>query len=46
MPDTFAYYVAGYIVAGAVYAGYVVSLVLRARRIPPRAEDREPRAAP
>jgi hypothetical protein len=41
MPDTFAYYVAGYVVAGAVYAGYVLSLVVRARRLPSTV-DRQP----
>lgn len=32
MPDTFAFYVAGYVVAGLLYAGYVASLVARARK--------------
>ena len=32
MPDTFTFYVAGYIAAGVLYAGYVVSLVTRARK--------------
>ena len=27
MPDTFSYFVAAYVVAGALYAGYVVVLV-------------------
>lgn len=31
MPDTFAYYVAAYVAAGLLYAGYVATLVLRAR---------------
>ena len=35
MPDTFGYYVAAYVVAGVLYAGYVASLVVRARRLPP-----------
>jgi hypothetical protein len=42
MPDTFAYYVAAYVVAGLLYAGYIASLVIRARRISPRAENRQP----
>jgi hypothetical protein len=33
MPDTFGYYVAGYVVAGVVYAAYVLSLVVRARKL-------------
>ena len=43
MPDTFRFYVAAYVVAGLVYAGYVLSLILRARRLP-RADSREPSA--
>ena len=48
MPDTFSYYVAAYVVAGVLYGGYILSLVLRARRLSrlPRAESREPRAGP
>jgi hypothetical protein len=43
MPDTFSYYVAAYVVAFLLCAGYVGSLVMRARRVP-RAEGREPGA--
>lgn len=32
MPDTSAYYHAAYVIAGAIYAGYVFSLWWRARR--------------
>jgi hypothetical protein len=32
MPDTASYYYAAYIAAGLLYAGYVASLVWRARR--------------
>ena len=32
-PNTFAYYHAAYVVAGVLYAGYVVSLWWRARRL-------------
>lgn len=32
MPDSWSYFVAGYVVAGAVYAGYLVSLWVRSRR--------------
>jgi hypothetical protein len=32
-PDTRAYFVAAYIVAAGLYAGYVVSLWWRARRL-------------
>ncbi len=46
MPDTFAYYVAAYVVAGLLYGGYVASLVIRSRRISPRTENREPRTGP
>jgi len=42
MPDTFAYYVAAYVVTGILFAGYVASLAWRARKIVPRAGDREP----
>ena len=31
MPDTFSYYVAAYVVAGALYVGYILSLVFRSR---------------
>jgi hypothetical protein len=44
MADTFAYYVAAYVVTGALLAGYVVSLAVRARRIAPGANRREPPA--
>ena len=40
MADTFSYYVAAYVVAGLVYAGYVASLVVRARRVSPKTDDR------
>lgn len=33
MPDTAAYYYAAYIVGGALYAGYILSLWWRARRL-------------
>lgn len=32
MPDTFSYFVAGYAVAGTLYAAYLVSLWRRSRR--------------
>lgn len=31
MPDSFSYFIAGYVVAGVLYAGYLVSLWLRGR---------------
>lgn len=33
MPDTAAYYVAAYVAAGLLYAGYVLSLWWRAKRL-------------
>lgn len=33
MPDTFAYYVAAYVAAFLVYAGYAVTLLVRARQV-------------
>jgi hypothetical protein len=42
MPDTFGYYVAAYVVAGILYAGYVVSLVVRSRRVFPKSNVRRP----
>ena len=32
MPDNAAYYQAAYIVAAVLYGGYVVSLIIRARK--------------
>jgi len=32
MPDTFSYFIAAYITAGVLYAGYVVLLWWRSRR--------------
>jgi hypothetical protein len=39
MPDNAIYYQAAYVVAGVVYAAYVVSLVVRARRVRRRQEE-------
>ena len=39
MPDNAIYYHAAYIVAGVVYAGYIVSLVIRWRRVRRRQEQ-------
>lgn len=33
MPETGSYYIAAYLAAGVLYAGYVASLVWRARRL-------------
>jgi hypothetical protein len=33
MPDTYAYYVAAYVVAAVLYATYILSLWWRARRL-------------
>ena len=41
MPDNAIYYQVAYAVAGVVYAGYIVSLVVRARRIRRRQEMRD-----
>ena len=42
MPDTFGYYVAAYVAAGVLYAGYVASLIVRRRKPSPGAGSREP----
>ncbi len=46
MPDTFAYYVAAYVVAGVLLGGYVASLAVRARRVSPGTDDRQPMTGP
>lgn len=32
MPDSFSYFVAGYVIAGVLYGAYLVSLWVRSRR--------------
>ena len=39
MPDNAIYYYAAYVVAGAVYSGYILSLVIRWRRVRRRQEE-------
>jgi hypothetical protein len=39
MANTFSYYVAAYVVAGIILGGYVVSLAVRARRLPPAGQS-------
>jgi hypothetical protein len=39
MPDNAIYYQAAYAVAAVMYVGYIVSLVVRARRVRRRQEE-------
>ena len=38
MPDNAVYYHAAYIVAGVIYGGYVISLIVRGKRARERAQ--------
>jgi hypothetical protein len=42
MPNTFTFYVTAYIAVGILYAAYVGSLIVRARRRVPGVERRVP----